>query len=152
MFSQSASSSSMSRGISKSAPGPGRFSPGHRLDGAERHVLTPPSLFLVGGSAATAGPTSAGDGCARYLRQQARDREDARLHEQVRRKHRSATSKSPGAHFREERHLAIDPSLSVAFHPSGEAPGAAGCSAATPSPELESAWPQGAARNSVKYL
>jgi hypothetical protein len=62
--------------------------------------LTPPRLFLIGGLATTSGPTSTGDGCARYLRQQARDREDARLREQARWKYRSATPKSPGAHFR----------------------------------------------------
>jgi hypothetical protein len=55
---------------------------------------------LIGGLATTSGPTSAGDGCARYLRQQARDREDACLGEQARWKNRSATPKSPGAHFR----------------------------------------------------
>jgi len=63
--------------------------------------LTPPSFFLIGGLAATSGSGWAGDGCARYLRQQARDREDACLGEQGRRKNRSATPKSPGAHFRE---------------------------------------------------
>jgi hypothetical protein len=37
--------------------------------------------------------------------------------------------------FQEERHLAIDPILSFAFHPSGVAPGAAVSLAATPKPE-----------------
>ena len=100
MFNQSAASSSMSPGIASSPRGAGPLSPGHRLDEAERHVLAPPSVFLAGGLAATSGPTSAGDGCARYLRQQARDREDARLREQARWKNRSATPKSPGAHSR----------------------------------------------------
>ena len=99
MFNQSAASSSMSPGIASPPRGRTTFT-SHRLDEAERHVLTPPSLFLIGGLAATSGPTSAGDGCARYLRQQARDREDARLREQARWKNRSATPKSPGAHFR----------------------------------------------------
>jgi len=62
--------------------------------------LTPPSPLVTGGLAATSGPTSAGNGCARYLRQQARDREDARLREQTRWKNQSATPKSPGAHSR----------------------------------------------------
>ena len=96
-------------------------------------MLTPPSLFFIGGLATTSGPTPAGDGCARNLRQKARDREDACLREQARWENRSATPKLPGA-FQEERHPAIDPFLSLAFHPSGEAPGAAVSLAATPSP------------------
>jgi hypothetical protein len=62
--------------------------------------LTPPSPLVIGGVAATSGSTSAGNGCARYLRQQARDREDARLRDQARWKNQWATPKSPGAHFR----------------------------------------------------
>ena len=134
MFNQSAASSSMSPGIASPPRGAGPLSPGHQLDEAQRHVFTPPSHFFVGGVATTSGPTSTGDGCARYLRQQARDREDARLREQARWKNRSATPRSPGA-YQEERQLAIDPSLSLPFHPSGEAPGAAVSLAATPSPD-----------------
>jgi hypothetical protein len=93
-----------------------------------RHVLALASLLVIGGSAATSGPTSAGDGCARYLRQQARDREQARW------KNRSSTPKWGRRVFQGEHHRVIDPSLSVAFHPSGEAPGAAVSLAAAPSP------------------
>ena len=48
------------------------------------HVLALASLLVVGGLAATSGPTSAGDGFARYQQQQARDREQARAREQTR--------------------------------------------------------------------
>jgi hypothetical protein len=67
-------------GDSKSAPEVGPLLT-NGFDEAERHVLTPPSLLMIGGLAATSGPVSAGVGCARYPRQQARDREDARLRE-----------------------------------------------------------------------
>jgi hypothetical protein len=43
-----------------------------------RHEMALASLLVIGGSATTSGPNSAGDGCARYLRQHARDREQAR--------------------------------------------------------------------------
>jgi hypothetical protein len=62
------------------------------------HVLALASILVIGGVAATSGPTSAGDGFARYLQQQARDRKQARLHEQARSKNRSSTPKSAGAH------------------------------------------------------
>jgi hypothetical protein len=42
------------------------------------HVLALSSPLVIGGLAATAGRNSAGDGCARYLRQHARDSEQAR--------------------------------------------------------------------------
>ena len=64
------------------------------------HVLALASLLVIGGFAATSDPTSAGDGCARYLRQQARDRQQARLREQARWKNRSSTPKSAGAYSR----------------------------------------------------
>ena len=48
----------------------------------ERQASALASLLVIGGFAATSGPTSAGDGFARYLRPQARDREQARLCEQ----------------------------------------------------------------------
>jgi hypothetical protein len=86
---------------------------------------------VIGGVAATSSPTLAGNGCARYLRQQTRDREDARL--------RPGPPEKPAGHtdiarraFQEERHPAIDPFSSVAFHPSGDAPGGAFSLAATP--------------------
>jgi hypothetical protein len=66
----------------------------------KRHVLAVTSLLVIGGLAATSGPSSAGDGFARYLRQQARDREQARLREQARWKDRSSTPKSAGAYSR----------------------------------------------------
>jgi hypothetical protein len=34
----------------------------------KRQALALASLLVIGGSAATSGPASAGDGCARYLR------------------------------------------------------------------------------------
>jgi hypothetical protein len=82
------------------APGAGQPSSIRGLDEADRRVFTPPNPLVTGGSAATSGPTSAGNGCARYLRQQARDREDARLRDQARRNNQWATPKSPGAHSR----------------------------------------------------
>ena len=93
----------------------------------ERQASALASLLVIGGFAATSGPTSAGDGFARYLRPQARDREQAAekpvVHTEVGRRV-----------FQVEYHLAIDPSLSVAFHPSGEATGAAVSLAVAPSP------------------
>jgi hypothetical protein len=47
------------------------------------HVLALASILVIGGLAATSGPISAGDGFARYLQQQARDREQARAREQA---------------------------------------------------------------------
>jgi hypothetical protein len=63
--------------------------------------LKPPSHLVIGGLAAIFGATSAGNGCARYLRQEARDCEDARLRKQARWEDRLATPRSPGAHSRE---------------------------------------------------
>jgi hypothetical protein len=40
--------------------------------------------LVIGGLGATSGPNAAGDGFARYLRQQSRDREHARLREHAR--------------------------------------------------------------------
>jgi hypothetical protein len=42
------------------------------------------TILVIGGLVATSGPASAGDGYARHLQQQARDREKARLHDQAR--------------------------------------------------------------------
>jgi hypothetical protein len=88
---------------------------------------------VIDGLVATSGPTSAGNGCARYLRQQARDCEDARLREQACWKYPVGHSEIARRAFEEERHLVIDPALGVAFQSSGEAPGAAARLAATPS-------------------
>ena len=93
-----------------------------------------PSHFLIGSLATTSGPIAPGVGCARYLRQQARDREDARLCEQARWKTGGHSEIARRLH-QEELHPAIDPSLSVAHHLSGEAPRAAVSLAATPCPD-----------------
>ena len=50
----------------------------------KRRVLVLASLLVIGGLAATSGSTSAGDGFARYLRQQSRDCEHARDYEHAR--------------------------------------------------------------------
>jgi hypothetical protein len=105
---------------------------------------------LIGGIAATSGYGSAGDGCVRYL---GKGHAIART--------RASVSRAAGKNgrpteiarcsFQGERHQAIDPSLRLAFHFSGEAPGAAGSLAATPKRQSESFWPQSAARDSVGH-
>jgi hypothetical protein len=48
------------------------------------HILALASILAIGSSVAPSGPARAGDGFARYLRQQARVRDQARLLEQTR--------------------------------------------------------------------
>jgi hypothetical protein len=67
------------------------------------YALALASILTMGGLAATSGPASAGDGFARYLQQQKRDRdraiarEKARLRQQALLRSRSSTPKSAGA-------------------------------------------------------
>jgi hypothetical protein len=61
------------------------------------HVLALMSLLVIGGLVATSGPTSAGDGFARYQQQQARDRKKAQLRDQGLSRNRSSAPKSAGA-------------------------------------------------------